>query len=985
MIMPQRFQHELIRELEEHFSRRLALEARFDLYTRIIYSTDASNHQVEPFGVVFPRNDEELLAAVEKAAELSVPLLARGAGTSLAGQAIGRALILDCSRYLNRILEVDRQAGTALVEPGVVLNKLNARAHALGLTFGPDPASADRATLGGMIGNNAAGAHSIRYGMTIDHTLAAEVALSDGSPVRLGPLSEPEARRRAAVPTLEGAIYRRLLEIRDQYREVVRQDWPRTWRRASGYSLNYLVGFSPGRPPAWHERQGPYPPDEGVNLARLLCSSEGTLAVLRRVKLRLVPQPKAAVLAVLPFDNILAACEATPELLELGPSAVELLPRTIFQRAAQIPAYARKLTFLEGDAEAILVVEFAADSHDQALCDAQALSGRGHLLEDARAQADLWEVRKAGLGLLMSVTGDVKPITFIEDVAVPVEQLADYVREVTRILAEHGTTGEWYAHASAGCLHLRPLINLKTLRGVQQMRGIADAVADLVVAMRGSLSGEHGDGISHTEFNLRLFGPRLIQAFQDIKAAFDPHGLLNPGKVVPSDEYPWMVDQDLRYGPTYRAEPPRTYFAYRRDGDFAHAVEACTGVGVCRKEGGVMCPSYQATRDEAHSTRGRANALRAALSGRLPAGALTSRQMYRVLELCLGCKGCRAECPTGVDMARIKADFLALYQARHGVPLRSRVFANVHTLASLASPLAPLVNLLAGAPATRWLGERLLGVSRRRRLPSYASEDFLRWLQRRELAGRAGESVGSPVVLFVDTFTRFNHPRVGKAAVQLLEAAGYRPLLVEGQVCCGRPMISKGMLRQAKELAARNLNALAPYAEKGIPILGLEPSCLLTLRDEYLEFYPDDERAHAVAEKALLIEEFLTQPDGEGGRPLDRLAFKAPAAPLLLHGHCHAKALVGSAPMMEMLQATGAKVREADASCCGMAGSFGYEAEHYDLSMQIGALRLFPAVRRAAQQGETVVTAGTSCRTQIQDGTGTCALHPVEVMAQSLE
>ncbi|MGH2627010.1 MAG: FAD-binding and (Fe-S)-binding domain-containing protein, partial [Anaerolineales bacterium] len=616
-----------------------------------------------------------------------------------------------------------------------------------------------------------------------------------------------------------------------------------------------------------------------------------------------------------------------------------------------------------------------------ALAAADAVKGRGRILATAQAQADLWAVRKVGLGLLMSVPGDRKPIPFIEDVAVPVERLGEYVREVERILEAHGTYGEWYAHASAGCLHLRPLINLKAADGVERVRAIADQVVSLVKWMGGSLSGEHGDGLSHTEFNSALFGSKVMDAFRAIKDAFDPEGLLNPGKVVPLPEGTpgrAAVDGDLRYGPGYRAENPATTFAFAREGGFAGAVEACNGAGVCRKDGGVMCPSFQATRDETHSTRGRANALRAALSGVLPPGSLTGLQMHQVLDLCLECKGCKAECPTSVDMARVKAEFLAMHQAEYGVPLRSIFFGEARRLGSLAHRFAGLVNAFSRAKMGKVALQKVLKIAPQRNLPEYAKRTFIDHWRDRKFSVE-----GEPVVLFVDSFTNYHHPEVGLAAVAVLEAAGFQVQVEGRQACCGRTMISKGLLDRAKRVAGRNLEVLDRHAASGTRIVGLEPSCLLTLRDEYLDFFPGDPRAQRLAQSTRLIEELLTE--GEvGERPLDRLRCASREAPIYLHGHCHAKALVGSTPGMEMLRAASRQVEEIDSGCCGMAGSFGYEEEHYDLSMQIGGLKLFPAVREAQGKGATIAAAGFSCRSQIRDGTGVVARHPIQILAEAL-
>lgn len=967
-------------ELQRAFQARLEGEARFDAFSRTLYSTDASNHLIRPLGVVVPKTENDLYAAVLAAREVGVPLIPRGGGTGLAGQTLGPAVIVDCSKHLNGVITIDPETKTAEVQPGVVCAALNRAAAPLGLQYGPDPASANRATVGGMVGNNATGAHSIRYGMTSDNVDGIDVVLSDGSGATFGPTTMEAGEAAAARDDLEGRIYRAALDLRRNYAEAIPAHWPRTWRRASGYGLNYLVGYSPSEPPAWYAAPDPYPPRYALNLAPLLCGSEGTLAITRRVRLKLVDKPSHSVVVVLPFDSVTEATERTPALLETEPSAIELLPRTLLERARSVPAYARRLTFVDDIPEALLIVEYAGADPAALKRAAEPLAAHGRVLETAEAQADLWEVRKAGLGLLMSVPGDSKPITFIEDVAVPVELLSRYVRDVDRILADHKTFGEWYAHASAGCLHLRPMINLKTSEGVEQMRGIAEAVADLVLELGGSLSGEHGDGYSHTAFNERLFGPELTEAFRELKTTFDPDRRLNPGKVVllEGDEPPALY-KNLRYGGSYSTLPMATHMAHRREGSLAGAVEACTGLGVCRKEDGVMCPSYQATRDERHLTRGRANALRAAMSGVLPPESLASGQMYEVFDLCLECKGCKAECPTAVDMARVKAEFLAFYQAEHGLPLRSRLFGDIHRWSHWARPVAGLVNVTAGTRLVRWFQEMLFGVARQRRLPHFVGRSFTS-----RYSSMAHAEPGKPVLLFVDTYSQWNHPEIAEAAAKVLDAAGRTVLVERQQVCCGRPMISKGMLDRAKALARANIDALAPYAHRGIPIVVLEPSCLSALQDEYLEFFPEDPDAAALANAASLIETFLTTPDADGQRPIEVLEFAPDAAPIDVHVHCHAKSLVGSEATVEMLKATGSPVHEIDSGCCGMAGSFGYEAEHYELSMEIAELKVLPAVRQAEQQGHRVAAHGFSCRTQIRDGAGVEAQHPIELLAAGL-
>ncbi|MFQ5942074.1 MAG: FAD-binding and (Fe-S)-binding domain-containing protein [Anaerolineales bacterium] len=962
------------KELRELLEERLRGEVRFDPYARSLYSTDASNHQITPLGVVLPKSEEDLFSVVETVAQLGVPLLPRGGGTSLSGAAVGEALILDCSKYLAQIHSIDAESMSAEVGPGVVCNQLNTAAATMGLMYGPDPASADRATFGGMIGTNATGAHSIRYGMTADHVLAVDAVLADGSAAHFEDISVRQAKHKAGGRGLEAGIYAAALTVKGKYADAVEERWPRTWRRSSGYSLNYLTQYTPGKPAAWYHDQ--YPPESEFNLAPLLCGSEGTLAVMRRAEVRLVARPPHKILVVLGFGSVAQACDYAPAILESEPAAVELIPRTLIERARAVPAYARRLNFVDGDPAALLVVEYAGNSQAKVQAAAQELGHRGRILADSAERADLWAVRKAGLGLLMSVPGDAKPITFMEDVAVPVEQLSRYVREADRLLEANGTHGEWYAHASAGCLHMRPLVNLKTAEGVQQMRAIADAVVDLAISMGGTISGEHGDGLSHTEYNERLFGDELMQAFREIKGAFDPHGILNPGKVVDPTEQSIRLDINLRYGPEYVTLEPETVFAFAKEGGFSRAVEACTGVGICRKAGGVMCPSFQATLDETHSTRGRANALRSSISGSLPADSMTSREIYEILDLCIECKGCKAECPTQVDMARLKAEFLAHYHTAHGLPFRSRLFGEIASFFKVVQPMAPLVNFASRLTPFRWLLGKAVRIAPQRILPKLATKRFSG-----QIEGRANHEAKRRVAFFLDTYTEFNNPEIGMAAFRLLHAAGFEAEMVPEQVCCGRPLISKGMLGRAKQNAKRNVQALAPYVREGVRIVGLEPSCISALRDEYTDLLPDDPAAADVAQSAILIEEFMVEQN-----LLVDLEFRSGNERIVFHNHCHTKSLIGSQATTALLRASGREVEEIPSGCCGMAGSFGYEAEHYELSRQIGELELFPAVRKAVDNQENVrfVAPGMSCRAQIQDGTAVQAQHPVQLLAELL-
>jgi len=962
-------------------ARRFTGDLRFDPYSRVLYATDASLYQIQPLGVAFPRNTDDLQHAVETCARHGVPIIARGGGSGLAGQAIGRGLILDCSRHLNHI-EINAEESWASCEPGAICDALNAHAARHGLQFGPDPSSSNRATVGGMIANNATGAHSIQCGMTGDQLLAADVFLGDGSPATFSATDSP--------PALVSAI----TEVVTRHADAIRTHYPKTWRRASGYALNYLLpphgfsathppGFSPlplGEGPGVRESRNPiipYPAAGPAHLHKLLAGSEGTLAVIARAKLRLAPRPRQTGLCLLQFNSIAQAAEATPAILQAQPAAIELIDRMIIGLTRSVPAYARMLNWVVGEPAAILAVEFAGESEAEVLTqieafEARRLSPTATRALSAEAQANVWGVRKAGLGIAMSVRGDAKPVAFMEDVTAPVEHLGEFVREIERIFADEGVTAAYYGHASAGCLHIRPILNLKLAQDVERMKRIASSVFSVVQRLGGAMSGEHGDGLSRSVWNERLFGPEVYRAFREVKQIFDPQNLLNPGKVIAEQG----LAENLRYGPTYQTIILRTHLDFSREGGFAGAVEQCNGAGVCRKDGGTMCPSFHATREEEHSTRGRANALRAALryAGVLPADALTSERMHAVLDLCLECKACKAECPSAVDMAKIKYEFLAQYQAKHGVPLRSRLFANIEGVLRIAYSVSPLANSALSNPAIRWLNEKLLGISRYRVLPRVANRTF-----RAQFTQYGIRNTTREVVLFDDTFTNYNQPEIGLAAVKVLRAAGYEPVLVP-KVCCGRPMISKGLLEQARQHARRNVEVLAPYAERGVPIIGLEPSCLLTLRDEYLDLLPHDPRARLVADHTVLIEEFITVHAKEF-----KLLFSNSnsSLKLLVHGHCYQKALTGTRALMEMLKLTGADAREINSGCCGLAGSFGYEAEHYELSMKIGEERLFPAVRSAS--AETIIAAsGMSCRHQIEAGTGREALHPVEVLARYL-
>jgi Fe-S oxidoreductase/FAD/FMN-containing dehydrogenase len=814
--------------------------------------------------------------------------------------------------------------------------------------------------------------------------------------------------------SLESSIYRAALHIREHYTDAIRAGWPRTWRRAAGYNLNYLLPWASSSPPGWelqfNEKESavlPYPPvmPEAINLAPLLAGSEGTLAILRRAQVRLVPLQEHAILGVIAFQSIVEACDVVPAILELGPSAVELIPVIMIQLARSVPAFARQLSFLDElyQNEAppdLLVVEFSGSSPgqlDKQIKRLRDLLGNSHRIlvaESKEAQKQVWSVRKVGLGLLSSRSGEVKSTAFIEDLAVPVERLAEFVSNLQRIFAEHGTQADIYAHASAGCLHIRPMLNLKSKEGVTAFRQIAEDAVGLTIKLGGAISGEHGLGLARSEWLEQMFGEEIIAAHKEIKTAADPKGLLNPGKILDSQR----MDENLRYGTQYRTQTWQSNIDFTSQGGLAGAIEMCNGAGVCRKLDGVMCPSFQATREEMHSTRGRANLLRALISQPFRNSAFpeTSQAVYEALDLCLACKGCKAECPSSVDMAKLKYEFLDHYYYSHRHKVRDYVFAFIGTVARLGRPFSSLANPLLGWKFTRYMTEKWLGIASRRRLPVLSHRTLHQLVQGCE--GFSSDDKGFiDILLLSDPFNEYMHPEVGMAALQVLHAAGYKARLLP-VIGAGRTMISKGFLNAARGQASRLCTAIERLDPEGrLPILGLEPSEIYTLRDEYFDLLTGDPRLPAISERAWMIDEFIVRPGGNGAPRLSSLATDKGKInnPVYLHGHCYQKAQpprpdgypTGVAATKNMLELCSYKVSVVDSGCCGMAGAFGYESEHYELSMHVGELALFPALREATKNVETepiIAAAGVSCQAQIEDGTGRIPLHPIQLVAQLL-
>ena len=956
------------RDLEEELRKAVAGEVRFDRLTRRIYATDASIYSIEPIGVVSPRSADDVVAAVNVAKQFNVPLLARGAGTSLAGQTVGQAVVLDFSRYMNGLVAIDPEARSARVQPGLVQDELNAVAARHGLMFAPDTSTANRATLGGMIGNNSCGARSARYGMTIDHVAVLDVVLSDGSQATLGTVPPDELRRRARGDSLEARLYRDVATLAERSANAIRTGFPPYWRKSGGYRLERLL------------------PEHGpLDLSKVVTGSEGTLAITTEATVKLVPVPAAVASVAGHFETVDAALAAVDDAIDSNAAAIELVDRTILNLARVSPLHRSVTSVLTGDPGGLLFVEFYGDTPTEAAHNAAVLeerwrrSGHGYAIARASTPAELRrfrEVRRAGLGLLSAAgKGNERSIAFVEDTAVDPRRLREYTREFARILDRHNLRAGFYGHASAGCLHIRPFMDLGQPRAVETLRSVAEEVASLVHEFGGMNSSEHGDGLVRAEFSKRLFGDELYEAMRELKRVFDPDNRFNPGKKVDSP----AMTESLREANLPRALPLATQFQFPWSDGMRGAANRCVRVGACRKSaasGGTMCPSFMATHDERHSTRGRANALVDALSSPDPRAALGDDALMEALDLCLECKACKSECPMSVDMATLKSEMLFHRYARKGTPLSARFFGNARRLNRVGSSVFGISNAVSRTGLARSLAERFVGIDRRRPLPKFARQSLGAWFRDR---GPTANPRRGDVVFFADSFSSYTEPEIGIAAIELLERAGWRVQLVD-DVCCGRSQISKGLLDAARRNHAKLIDRLAPFAEAGTPIVGCEPSCVFTLSDELVALSRDSDRASAIARQARLVDDLVADAIDDGSLGLPTMS--GPTS-VVFHGHCHQKAagaLSSSARLLGKLP--GADVNVLDAGCCGMAGSFGFERDHYELSMQIGEMRLFPAVRAAPDA--TIAATGVSCRQQIAHGTGRKAEHPVVLLHRLL-
>jgi FAD/FMN-containing dehydrogenase/Fe-S oxidoreductase len=967
--------------LERRLKAEIAGDVLFSSFDRGRYATDASHYQVMPVGVVVPRSIEEAERAIALARQDGVSILPRGGGTSQAGQTVNTSLVIDCSRNLNRILDLDVAGRRCVVEPGIVLDELNRKLKPDGLWFPVDISTASRATIGGMVGNNSCGARSLRYGNTRENVLSIDAMLADGAVAHFGPVANDLSDAPAALRPLATD----LLAIGAREADEVAARFPRVQRRVGGYNLDALI-----------------PTRNDLNLAHILVGSEGTLAFSTRIELKLSPMLGRRAVGACHFGSFHAAMDAAQHIVKLNPIAVELVDQTMIGLARDIALFRPTIAaFVRGDPAAVLLVEFAESDWDENLRRLERLrqligdlgfawdrpgAQRGGVVDvlDPKLQAAITDVRTAGLNIMMSMKEAGKPVSFVEDCAVPLEHLADYTARLTDVFEQHGTRGTWYAHASVGCLHVRPVLNLRLEKDVKAMRAIAEAAFAFVREYKGSHSGEHGDGIVRSEFHQPMFGTRLVHAFEEVKDRFDPAGVFNPGKIVRA---PKFDDRSyLRYAPDYHGEAIATrldWSAYSGSGGgFQGAVEMCNNNGACRAlASGVMCPSFRITGEEKDATRGRANTLRLAITGQLGPDALTSDAMADTLKLCVSCKACRRECPTGVDMARMKVEVLAARAEKSGLSLHDWLVAYLPRYAPYAARLSWLLNLRDALPGAAKLSEAIAGFSARRSLPRWRSD----WFRDPRARPRAGHD-GREVVLFADTFSRYFERENLDAALGVLRAAGYRVHVaapVDGwrPLCCGRTFLAVGKVDEARREAERVVAAVMPFVDRGIVVVGLEPSCVLGFRDEIPALIKSD-AARRLSQRVVLFEEFLAS-EAQAGKldlPLAPIATRA-----LVHGHCHQKSFDAMGAVESVLRLVpGLEVETIESSCCGMAGSFGFGAETIDASLAMGELTLLPAVRKAPDDA-IIVADGTSCRHQIHDGTGRRALHVAQVLAQRLE
>ena len=936
-------------------------EVYFDEITREIYSTDASIYRIVPLCVAVPKTVNDVKALVQISNEYSIPILPRGGGSSLSGQTVNRAIVIDFTKYINKVIDINKESMTAISQPGITIDNLNSILKKQNLLFTPDPSTTNRATVGGVIGNNSCGAHSIIYGKTIDNVKSLKTILSNGEDHDFKKIRFSEFEKFILNDSFASKLYLNSINLFKEYTDELAIRYPDIQRRVGGYNLDEI-------------NKNGY-----VDLTKIIVGSEGTLATVTEAELNLVELPKSKGLLVIEFDDIIKSMEASVIALDFKPSAVEHIGEIIISEARKSPEFSSGIEYLNSNPTDIIVVEFYGENNLEVQdkisklkrkVDISGLSLAATEVIDTEMQKKVWNMRKAGLGLVMKKPGEAKAIPFVEDTAVSPEKLPEYVKRFDEIVRQNGTTAGYYGHASVGCLHIRPLINLKKEEDIKRMVKISDEISDLVFEFGGAFSGEHGDGIVRGAWTKKMYGEKIYRAFQDLKKSFDPKNIMNPGKII---ETPPM-DENLRFGTSYKAENTETFLSFEKEGGFAQAIEMCNGQAACKKIGsGYMCPSYMATRNEVDSTRGRANALRAALSGKLPIKQLNSKKLFDVLDLCLECKTCRSECPSGVDMAKLKYEFLHQYYKNNKVPLRARLTGNIAILNKFGSYFPKLFNAINRFYLFKLASDIFLKIDRRRNLPNLAPRTF-------EKIFKEEKTDKKIAVFFNDTFTNYNHPNVGISAVKILKALNYDVKLVDKK-CCGRPLISKGLLEPARKNAKYNIDSLYKYVKEGAIVVGAEPSCISALKDEYPDMFPKDERVNLISENTFLLQEILVKESKS-----KKINFKKnlKKRSIAVQVHCHEKTIIGENISVNSLKLIpNLIVEKIPSGCCGMAGAFGYEKEHYDLSKQIAEERLLPYINKLESDTDVAIT-GVSCRHQIDDLSTKDPKHILEIFAESI-
>lgn len=938
-------------------------EVHFDLISRKVYSVDASIYEIEPLGVVLPKDLDDLRLAVTIAQSYDVPIIARGAATGITGGCLGKGLIIDTSKYLNHILDINFEKEYVVCEPGVVQDSLNSALALRGYRLGPDTSTGNRATLGGMLANNAAGARSLRYGKMVDHIEEVDLLLSNAEIVHFHACDAHSIIKKVALETTEGHIYRTLLDICKDKKEEIQRVFPKLPRRVSGYNLDELIK------------------EKDFNLCKIIAGSEGTLGIASKMKLKISLCPQVTGLCIIYFEDMLEGMSNVNKMLSHLPLSIEMIDHTILSMARLSPIIQKKIDWLKGDPQAIFIVELEGKSTDEVskrlaeLIYELQMKKIGYAwvsLVDPKEMENVWATRKAGLELLLSKRSYSRAVAFIEDLSIPVERLADFMQIFQNYLKKVGKQAGIYGHVGSGCMHIRPFMDLRKKEETDLLVKMMNDISDLILQFKGAMSGEHGDGLVRTWLNQKMFGDKIVQAFKDVKAAFDPKNLMNPGKITEGQE----VLQNLRLSPEVKQNTISTFLNFEPEGGFELSVDMCNGNGLCRKKDNLMCPSFQVTHDEYDTTRARAQSFRAFVNGRMDIRDYPSDGLLDILDLCVECKGCRTECPSQVDMAKIKSEFLYQYQEKNGYSLRNQLFGHIPDIYALLSPFASFANTIQSSSLAHWILDKLQ-ISSQRPFPKLSKQRFSQWYS---VYAKIAQTSLKEVILFNDSYTEFICPEVGQAAVRVLMALGYRVIVLPWK-CCGRTLLSKGMLKQARMKAKELVEVLFPYAKKGIPILGLEPSCIFTIKEDFSSLLGKDEKMATISRNSMSIDEFLFNYIKDNS---SNLPFKNIDKKVQFHGHCHQKAHIGVESSLGVLRAVpGSDVSEIKSGCCGLAGSFGYEKEHDAFSMKIGELTLFPTIRSSMES--EIIANGFSCRSQISHGTARSSKHLVEFLADCLK